>query len=336
MTSTNTIDLIKKVPKIELHLHLEGAIPLTTLWQLIEKYDPATELGNISRLKEKFIYKDFPHFIETWLWKNEFLREYEDFTLIAGAVTEDLAQQNIRYAEVFYSPGDFVRHGLEPQKLTQAIREGLNLHADKITINLVADLIRDFGPEKGLIWLREIAEVKNLGVIGIGIGGAEHLFPPEPYQKVFEEARNLGFKTTAHAGEAAGSTSIWGAVNALKVDRIGHGTRAIEDPNLVAFLKEQQIPIEMCPISNLRTGVVPDLAAHPIAQFYTNDLLVSVNTDDPKMFNNSLEDEYTALIEVFGFGFTDIVKLIKNAINSAWCDDETRQKLFKELDEYSE
>lgn len=336
MTSTSTSDLIKKVPKVELHLHLEGAIPLSTLWQLIEKYDGATEFGNISRLEEKFVYKDFSHFIETWLWKNEFLREYEDFTLIAGAVAEDLARQTIRYAEVFYSPGDFVKHGLEPQKLTEAIREGLNLHADKITINLVADLIRDFGPEKGLIWLREIAEVQNLGVIGIGIGGAEHLFPPEPYQEVFEEARKLGFKTTAHAGEAAGATSIWGAVNALKVDRIGHGTRAIEDPDLVAFLKEQQIPIEMCPISNLKTGVVPDLAAHPIAQFYNNDLLVFVNTDDPQMFNNTLKDEYTALIDIFEFGFTDIIKLIQNAIKSAWCDEETKQKLCKELDEYSE
>ncbi|MBD2103283.1 adenosine deaminase [Leptolyngbya sp. FACHB-261] len=330
MTASKTQKLIQALPKVELHLHLEGAIPLNTLWQLVEKYGGTSELGDLAQLEQKFAYKDFAHFIDTWIWKNNFLREYEDFTLIAAAVAEDLTNQNVRYAEVFYSPGDFARHGLEVQELTAAIRRGLNTQPE-ITINLVADLIRDFGPEQGAIWLQAVSEVKELGVIGIGIGGSEQAFPPEPYAAVFETARNFGFKTSAHAGEAAGPESIWGAVKTLQVDRIGHGTRAIEDPSLVNWLQTQQIPIEACPISNLRTGVVPNLAAHPIRQFYAQNLLVSVNTDDPKMFNTSLEEEYLALMSTFGFQFPDIIRFSENAIQSAWCSADFQQKLMGEL-----
>lgn len=325
-------DTLHQLPKVELHLHLEGAIPLTALWQLIEKYNAVSSVGSFSQMEQKFQYKDFQHFIDTWVWKNNFLREYEDFTLIASKVAEDLASQNIIYVEAFYSPGDFIRHGLEPQKLTEAIRKGLDVHADKITVNLVADLIRDFGPEQGMTWVKQIHEVKNLGVLGIGIGGSEQTFPPEPYEAVYEQARNLGFKTSAHAGEAAGSESIWGAIRSLKVDRIGHGVRAIDDPELVSFLKSEQIPIEMCPISNLRTGVVAGIELHPIKKLYEEGLLITVNTDDPKMFNSSLAYEYKMLVEKLGFSLDDIVNLIKNAIKSSWCNDREKMELFGKIE----
>jgi adenosine deaminase len=321
-------------PKVELHLHLEGAIPLPALWQLIEKYDAVGEVVNMEGLVKKFLYHDFAHFIRTWVWKNNFLREYDDFTFIAAEVASDLSIQGIRYVEAFYSPGDFARHGLEPQKLTEAVRRGLHQHDASIKVNLVADLIRDFGPQKGLRWLREVNEVKNFGVLGIGIGGSEKEYPPEAYRKVYEEARNLGFRTSAHAGEAAGPKSIWGAVQVLRVDRIGHGTRADEDPALVKYLAQTQLPVEMCPISNVRTAVVPDLQSHPINKFFQQGLLVSVNTDDPKMFNTSLNEEYLSLMNTFGWGHTQITKLIQNAIRSAWCDQATKQKLFDEVARY--
>jgi adenosine deaminase len=323
-----------KLPKVELHVHLEGAIPLPALWEIIEKYGGDPSVPDVAALEKRFQYRDFPHFIDTWQWKNGFLREYEDFTQIAAAVAEDLARQNIRYVEAFYSPGDFAQHGLQAQRITDAIRKGLDTHKDAIEVNLIADLIRDYGPERGMAWLREISEVQDLGVIGIGIGGSEQKFPPEPYKEVYEEARRLGFRTSAHAGEAAGPESIWGAVRSLRVDRVGHGTRAVEDPNLVSFLKEKQIPVEMCPISNLRTGVVSRLEEHPIKRFYEEGLLVFVNTDDPKMFNTSLEDEFAALIDKLGFERADILQLIENGVRSAWCDEETKTALRTELNRH--
>ncbi|MFH1574639.1 MAG: adenosine deaminase [Acidobacteriota bacterium] len=330
-TEASVQDWIANLPKVELHLHLEGAIPWPALWELIRKYGGDPEISEASALEQKFRYRDFPHFIETWRWKNGFLREYEDFTHIASSVAEDLARQNIRYVEAFYSPGDFAHHGLDAQRLTEAIRDGLRTQEDRIRVHLIADLVRDYGPEQGMKWLHEISEVQSLGVIGIGIGGSEQKFPPEPYREVYEEARRSGLRTMAHAGEAAGAGSIWGAIRTLKVDRIGHGTRAIEDPNLVQYLKENQTPIEMCPVSNLRTGVIARLEDHPIQRFYEEGLLVSVHTDDPKMFNTTLAAEYQALADQLRLSPEDIVRLVENAIRSAWCDDKTVNALTEEL-----
>ncbi|MFQ5855550.1 MAG: hypothetical protein ACE5LU_07915 [Anaerolineae bacterium] len=153
----------EQVPRIELHLHVEGAIPHNALWELVQKYGGDPSVPDLQALERRFEYRDFPHFIETWVWKNQFLREYEDFTFIAEAVARDLAHQNIRYVEAFYSPPDFARHGLETQKLTEAIRAGLARVQD-VEIALVADLVRDFGPERAAVTLAEVSEVQNLGV----------------------------------------------------------------------------------------------------------------------------------------------------------------------------
>lgn len=327
---------IRALHKVEIHVHLEGAIPLPALFQLVQKYGGDRRTGGVEtldELKEKFRYRDFPHFLSTWMWKNSFIREYDDFTFLASEVARDLASQNVRYAEAFFSPGDFAMlHGLEVGRIAEAVRRGLDSERDRIEVRLIADLTRDFGPDRGMGWLSEIASSREMQIVGIGIGGSEHEFPPEPYRDVYREARRLGLRTTAHAGEAAGPDSVWGALRTLEVDRIGHGTRASEDPELVRRLSERRIPIEMCPISNLRTGVVPDLARHPIRAFFDEGLLVSVNTDDPKMFETSLEQEYLALVEHLGFTFVEIGALVKNAIDSTWADDATKSRLRDELE----
>ena len=178
--------------------------------------------------------------------------------------------------------------------MTAAIRTGLD-RVPEIEVALVADLVRDFGPENGMTQLAELHEVQDLGVIGIGIGGSEQLHPPEPFADVYEKARELGFHTSAHAGEAAGAESIWGAIRALRVERLGHGTRAEEDSALLDYLAKNAIPLEMCPLSNVRTGVVTSIDKHPMRRYFERGILITVNTDDPKMFGNTLAEEYTLL-----------------------------------------
>jgi adenosine deaminase len=324
---------IRELPKVEIHLHLEGAIPFPALFELVRKYGSEREVPSIGDLEARFRYTDFPHFLSTWMWKNGFLREYEDFEFFASEVARDLAGQNVRYVEAFHSPGDFAMlHGLDVARVTEATRKGLDRERDRIEVRLIADLTRDFGPARGMGWLSEIASDGEARIVGIGLGGSEHEFPPEPYRDVYREARRLGLRTAAHAGEAAGAPSVWGAIRTLEVDRIGHGTRATEDPALVRYLAEHQIPVEMCPISNLRTGVIAELGRHPIRSFFDQGLLVSVNTDDPKMFQTSLEDEYVALADELGFTLAEIGKLISNAIDSSWADVETKRRLSAELD----
>ncbi len=316
----------ERLPKVELHVHLEGAIPHPALWELIRKYGGDPSVPDLEALRQRFEYTDFSQFIKTWSWKNQFLREYEDFTLIAEVTARDLASQNIRYAEMFFSPSLFVRYGLEVQRLAEAVRTGLD-RVRGITVAMIADLVRDYGPKAEARTLAQLKEVKDRGVIGIGIGGSEDRFPPEPFAPVFREARRLGFRTNAHAGEAAGAESIWEAIRRLQAERIGHGIRAHEDPSLVEYLGEKQIPLEMCPLSNVRTGVVHQLSNHPIRRYFEQGLAVTVNTDDPRMFNTYLAKEYQSLVEECGFSRREICGLVLAAIESSWASADGKQSL---------
>ncbi len=321
-------DWYTQVPKVELHLHLEGAIPLDTTWRLIQKYGGDPDVPDFAALRQRFAYCDFMHFLSIWSWRNQYLREYEDFTLLAEEVARDLARQNIRYVEAFYSPADYSRHGLKAQELTQAIRSGLE-RVPEVEVALVADMVRNYGPAVAARTLAEVGEVRDLGVIGIGIGGAELQYPPEPFAEIYEQARKLGLHTSVHAGEAAGPQSIWGALRSLHAERIGHGTRAVEDDALVDFLAVEQIPLEMCPLSNLRTGVVDSIESHPVRQFYERGLLVTINTDDPKMFHNSLAEEYQLLEQRLGFAREEIRQLILNGIRASWMSEERKQHMLR-------
>ncbi len=323
-----------QLPKVELHVHLEGAIPHDALSDLIQKYGGDRSLSDVTKLARRFEYKNFAQFIEAWSWKNQFLREYEDFTHIAELTARDMADQNIRYAEMFFSPSLFVRHGLEVQELSRAVRIGLS-RVPEIETSLVADLVRDYGPESEMTTLKKLAEVKADGVIGIGIGGSEHEFGLKPFKSLYEEARRMGFHVNAHAGEAAGPESIWQAIRDLHVDRIGHGTRAREDPKLLDYLREHRIPLELCPGSNVRTGVVKAIAEHPVREYFEYGLIISVNTDDPMMFDTALDKEYELLVEECDFTRQEICRLILLGIESSWLPEDRKRLLAASFEKES-
>jgi len=316
-----------KLPKAELHVHLEGAMPLGALFDLIRKYGGDPSLPSVTELARRFEFETFAQFIDAWSWKNRFLREYEDFSHIAELTARDMANQNIRYVEMFFSPSLFSRHGLEVQKLTQAVRLGLS-RVPEIEISLVADLVRDYGPGSEMTTLERLNEVKTEGLIGIGIGGSEYAYPLEPFKPLFEKARRMGFHVNAHAGEAAGPESIWQAIRHLQVERIGHGIRAREDPGLLDYLREHRIPLELCPMSNVSTGVVSAFAEHPIREYFDRGLIISVNTDDPTMFGTRLDKEYEGLVNECGFTKNEIRRLSLLGIESSW-PSEDRKRLLK-------
>jgi len=324
-TNFNILDF-NTIPKVENHLHLEGATPLDTIWQLIQKYGGDKSVSNIDQLKERFIYKDFIQFIKTWSWKNKYIREYDDFALLTESVIQDLVNQNVKYAEIFISPSLF-KDRLEIQRIVETISTEIKKNT-KIQINLIGDLVRDYGAESEMRTLYEINEVKNFGIIGIGIGGSENEYPPELFKDVYEQARKFEFKTTAHAGESAGSKSVWGAIRELKVDRIGHGTRAIEDKKLLKYLVDNKIPIEVCPLSNLRTNVISSMKEHPVKTFIDMGIPISINTDDPKMFNNSLSEEYQSLKDTFNYSNEDIINILINSIHTTWLGEKEKNNLI--------
>lgn len=313
---------LRALPKVELHLHLEGAIPHDALFALIEKYGGDPAVRSVADLSTQFRFRDFPHFIALWIWKNGFLRAPEDFTLIAEAMARDLVAENVKYAEVFFSPARFQSQGLALAPLCKAIRDGLDRVA-AVEVALIPDLVRDLGPEQALAMLDPLAEVgKEAGIVGIGMGGSEHAFPPEPFAAAFDRARALGWRTTVHAGEAAGADSIRGALDVLRVDRIGHGLRAEEDPAVLDRLVASRVPLEMCPLSNVATGVTGAIGEHPIRRYFDRGLMVTVSTDDPGMFGNSMTDELAVLREQFGFTAVELKQLQRNAATAAFLPSE--------------
>ncbi len=324
-------DVFEHAPKVELHLHLEGAIPLPTLWEIIKGHGGDPEIESIEDLRHRFAYRDFPHFIDTWWWMTGYLRTPDDFTYAAEAVARHLADQNIVYAEASFSPTDFTRHGLAVHDLAMAVRRGLDRVGEtRVTLN--CDLVRDPGPERAAETLAAVLEVAaDAGVRGITIGGSEQAHPPEPFAAVYATAADAGLHRTAHAGEAAGPESVWGAIRSLGVERIGHGVRSVEDDELLAYLVDEQLPLEVCPTSNLRTGVAPSWPDHQVGRLLDAGAAVTISTDDPAMFHCDLAGEFRKLTEHFGPDLVDVERLTLAAVDASWLATEEKAALAAEI-----
>lgn len=324
---------LTRMPKAELHLHLEGAIPIETLYGFVRRAGAGSGISGIEELRAKLAYRDFTHFIETWTWKNTFVRHYADFEVMAYEVLRSLSEENIRYVEAHYSPGDYRMQRLKTEGITEHILLGVErAEADfGIRCGLIIDLVRDHGPQIGMIRLNEATPYLGEGVIGVGIGGSEREFPPGRHADVYRAARSRGFHLTAHAGEAAGPEYIREAVEELGVERIGHGVRAGEDPEVLALLREMRMPLEMCVVSNVRTGVVESIAAHPVRPYFEDGLFITVNSDDPVMFNTTLTDEYLALVGELGFSLDEVKQIVLNAVRASFLPADEKERMLAEF-----
>ena len=327
------IKCIQKMPKIELHLHLEGAFTLDFLFKLIQKSGGYPTINNIEDLKKKFVFIDFPHFIKTWHWKNSFYKQPQDFEESIYYTLEHLHMQNVIYVEAFYSPWeyDFSAHDMTKSALKAVNRAEREFG---IRCKLIADLSRDLGWENAIKRCEDIIPFKEKGVIGIGLGGSEQKFPADPFKHVYDFARKNGLHVVAHAGEAAGAESIWSVINNLKVERIGHGVRAIEDPELVEFLYKKQIPLEVCVNSNIKTAMYSTINEHPIVKLFKKGLLVTINSDDPTMFGMTLTEEFLQLYEKLDFSLDEIKILLLNTIKASFLSDDVKMDYVNQINTY--
>lgn len=279
---------------------------------------------------EFFKYRDFPHFIETYMTVFRCITEEEQFERITYEMLEDDARCNVRYVEASFSAPDHVRQGLDYGLMLDAINRGV-VRARRdfgIQCNLRIDLVRNYGPEFGMKVLDWI-EGKDDNVVSIDIGGSEQKFPPKPFARAYRRAKEMGLHLVAHAGEAAGPESIWDAIDYLNVERIGHGVTAAQDSELIDHILEQGVTIEMCPTSNLKTGVVQSLQEHPIRAFFDKRISVTVNTDDPSMFNTDMNNEYLQLHRKLDFSVSELFQLTINALNSSFIPEAAKTEMRK-------
>src|SRR5881296_120011 len=280
-------------PKIELHVHLEGTVRAATLLEIARRNDYPLPADTVEGLAELYHFRDFAHFIEVWILTTNALQKADDFRQVVVDYAAEAAAHGAVYVEGIFSPAERVRRGVSWDEVYSGFRDGAQeakeLHG--VEVALTPDIPRGFTLEEARQTVR--CAVKH-GMAGVGLGGLEAQFPPEPYAEVFREARAEGLASVPHAGEVVGPESVWGALEALQADRVRHGIRAVEDPALVRELAAREIVLDVCPISNLRTGAVASLEEHPLPKLVEAGVLCSISTDDPAMFDTDLTRDYDA------------------------------------------
>lgn len=332
--NSNLAQFIAEMPKAELHIHLEGAIQPATLLRLAERNGTILPFRDEAEMTRFFQFRDFPHFIEVFIIVCDSLRAPEDFTLVVTDLGEDAARQNIRYLELHFNPEPHVRRrGLRFDEIMAGINRGRDEVRDRWGIDLrwIADGVRDAESGPGSVditvdWISALDPAD--GVVALGLGGNEVGSPPHLFSDAFARARAAGLHVVAHAGETTGPDTIRDSLDLLGAERIGHGIRAVDDPALVARLAGEQIPLEICPTSNLRTGVVPDFQRHPLRRLDDAGVLVTVSTDDPALFGTTLTDEYLLLATEFGYGVDDIERIALNSVRAAFLPETEKAAML--------
>lgn len=292
----------------ELHLHLEGAIQPATLREI----EPSLTLDEIAR---ETSYHDFAGFIRAYVWVNRKLRSPGDYALAARRLFESLEAQGFNYAEVTISAGVI----LWKQQDLAAVFDALVKEAARArtTVRWILDATRQWGADAARPVFDFAAERIAEGVVAIGIGGIEAEGPARWFGDLYGRARDRGLRLTAHAGETTGPESVWEAIE-IGAERIGHGIRAIEDPRLVMYLRDHQIPLEICITSNLRTAAVASLKQHPVKKLFDAGVPIILNTDDPALFDCTLQSEYELAAREFGFTQEQLAEIAGNACRFAF------------------
>jgi aminodeoxyfutalosine deaminase len=312
-------------PKIELHVHLEGTVRPHTLLEIARRNDYPLPADTVEGLAELYAFRDFRHFIEVWILTTNALQTEEDFRQMVVDYAGEAQAHGAVYFEGIFSPAERVRRGCSWEAIYDGVcagaQEARELHG--VEVRLTPDIPRGFTQEEGRATVEWAARYRDRGVVGVGLGGLEAEYPPEPYEEVFRLAKSLGLGSVPHAGEVAGAASVRGALEALGADRLRHGIRAEEDPGLVRELAARGTVLDVCPLSNLRTGAVRSLADHPLPRLVAAGVRCSISTDDPAMFDTDLTRDYDAACS---FGL-DPRSFFEAGLAGALCDGETRARL---------
>lgn len=319
------------LPKVELHLHLEGAAPPAFIRGLAA--EKGVDLGRIFRPDGGYAWRDFAEFLGVYEAACTVLVSPDDFRRLTAAVVRESAANGVIYTEIFLAPdlcggGD---PGAWPDYLAAMVAGAAEVPA--VTTRFISTAIRHFGPERAVAAARTTVAHPHPDLTGFGMGGEERFGSPADYAPAFAVAREAGLGLTVHAGEISGPESVAAALDALPVSRIGHGVRAIEDPGLVARIAAEGIVLETNPGSNLALGLYPDWQSHPVARLRDAGVPVTLSTDDPPYFHTSLAAEYASLAAAFGWTPADFATINRTAAEAAFCDAATRALVLSRLDQ---
>jgi len=315
----------KTFPKIELHVHLEGAVRARTLLEVAKRNSVPLPADTVEGLAGLYQYRDFAHFLRVWELTTGALRTGRDFRQVVTDYAAEAASHGAVYIEGIFTPAEPAGRGCDWDEVFTGYCDGAQQAAEQhgVQVRLTPDIARGYPVEAAELTAKYAVAYHDRGVVGIGLGGPEAEYPPEAFERAFQIAADRGLGSVPHAGEAAGPASIRGALDTLRADRIRHGIRAADDPGLLRELAARGMVLDVCPISNVRTGVVASLAEHPLPQLAAAGIACSVSTDDPAMFGTDLAADYTAAIQL-GIPAQDCYLAGQRG---ALCDPQTKSTL---------
>ena len=337
---------IQTLPKAELHLHLEGSVDPATLVELSRRYNTPLPTENNrydvagsgdvlteDDVRRLYSYKDFNGFLMAFKSVTERLRSPEDYELVTYRLMQKLRQQNIVHAEVYVSVGVIRWRGQPVEPIFEGLERGRERGQRDFGVSLlwIFDAVRHFGPEAAAEVFDLAARLRERNVVGIGIGGDEARGPAEGFRDLYKKAADNGLRLTAHAGETTGPESIWGALN-IGAERIGHGLSAVNDPELLEVMAQKQVPVEMCITSSLRTGACKEMQEHPVRKFFDEGLMITLSTDDPAMFQTSLNKEFEIAQQEFSFSEEHLRELARNSIEASFLPVEKKLRFMQQID----
>jgi adenosine deaminase len=334
---TVDLELLERLPKTDLHIHLDGSLRPETIHDLAERDDVDLPFGSVDDIR-RFFVEDLPErdlvaYLERFDVTTSVMQTPEALERIAFELVEDAARENVWYMEVRYAPILSTKRGLSPRQVVNAIERGLRRGQETFPRTRAHQIIcglRHFEPERAVRMAALAVEYKDRGVLAFDLAGAEKDNPAKRFRDAFYLVRHANLNVTVHAGEAYGPESIHQALHWAGAHRIGHGVRLREDPDLVEYVRDHRIPLEMCPTSNVQTGAVPSIDLHPIREYFDRGLRVTVNTDNRLMSNTTMTNELALCCEHLGFDLEEIKKLILNGFKSAFLRYPERKALIAE------
>jgi aminodeoxyfutalosine deaminase len=334
---TDLTAFIAGLPKAELHVHHVGSASPRIVAELAARHEGRTPVpADPAALADYFAFRDFAHFIEVYLTVVDLIRDDEDIRTLTYEVARELSRQQVRYAELTVTPYSSVRRGIPAPAFCAAIEDARRSAARDFGIDLrwCFDIPGEAGIASAEETLRIALEEKPDGLISFGLGGPEQGVSRTQFKPYFDQARAAGLHSVPHAGETTGPETIWAALRDLGAERIGHGVSAVRDPELVAYLAENRIPLEVSPTSNLRTGAVPSLDEHPLPRLVDAGVLVSINSDDPPMFGTTLDQEYAVAAGLLGLDAHGVAGLARAAVTQSFLEPAGQTALLAEIDAY--
>ncbi len=326
------IDL-RALPKAELHVHIEGTFEPAQIFHFAQRNNVQLAYPSVAALEEAYKFTDLQSFLNLYYAAMAAIRTERDFEELALAYLQRAKEQGVRHAEIFFDPQAHLERGLSFEVVIDGLWAALRRSSSEfgITTALIMCFLRDQSEVKAMQTL-ELALPHRDKIIGVGLDSAELGNPPSKFKTVFERARAAGFLTVAHAGEEGPPEYVWEALNLLKVSRVDHGVRCMEDPKLVAHLAQTQIPLTVCPLSNVRLRVVDRMQDHPLKRMMEAGLRCTVNSDDPAYFGGYAADNFTAVQEGLQLTGDDLVQLARNSFTSSFIDEESKRRYISEID----